>query len=54
MGSRTYRWLRASADRVNSKGIKLLLKREVNNETFFTPQNQIYYYSLLCAVYILF
>jgi len=38
MGSRTYRWLRASADRVNSKGIKLLLKREVNNETFFTTR----------------
>ena len=40
-----------------SKRIKPLLKREVNNETFFTSPRwyyQIYYYSLLHAVYILF
>jgi len=40
-----------------SKRIKPLLKREVNNEMFSTSlrsYDQIYYYSLLYAVYALF
>jgi len=42
---------------IYSKRNKPLLKRQVNNETFFTPLRsyyQIYYYSVLYAVYIHF
>jgi len=62
MGPRTYRELCASVDRVvwslfiYSKRIKPLLKREVNNETFFTSLRsyyQIYYYTLLYAEHFL-
>jgi len=60
MGPRIYRGFRASADRVNvrnlihTKRVKPLLKREVNNETFFTSLRSYYRISLVYVVYILF
>jgi len=59
LGPRTYRELRTSADRVTLEAfyryqrIKPPLKREVNNETFFTSLRSYYQISLVYVVYIL-